>query len=162
MELVKNVFFNTDKLIENTPVKISYTGNLFQKGSDDVFIHYGFGDNWNNINDLKMDKTELGFQAEINLLDSDKLNFCFKNSSDEWDNNNGSNYIFNVEPNTHLEELFEPCDVTDLVVIDNNSLKRHGLRKSYMLNKKIKLAIYKIITYVPKIISGNYSRRVIE
>ena len=30
MELVKNIFFNTDKLIENTKVKISYTGKLFQ------------------------------------------------------------------------------------------------------------------------------------
>ena len=29
MELVKNIFFNTDKLIEGTNVKISYTGRLF-------------------------------------------------------------------------------------------------------------------------------------
>ena len=32
MELVKNIFFNTDKLIENSTVKISYTGKLFQEG----------------------------------------------------------------------------------------------------------------------------------
>ena len=31
MELVKNIFFNTDKLIENSTVKISYTGNYFKK-----------------------------------------------------------------------------------------------------------------------------------
>ena len=31
MELVKNIFFNTDKLVENSNVKISYTGDLFQK-----------------------------------------------------------------------------------------------------------------------------------
>ena len=30
MELSKNIFFNTDKLIQNTDVKISYTGSLFQ------------------------------------------------------------------------------------------------------------------------------------
>ena len=29
MELVKNIFFNTDKLVENAKVKISYTGHLF-------------------------------------------------------------------------------------------------------------------------------------
>ena len=28
MELVKNIFFNTDKLIGNNIVKISYTGKL--------------------------------------------------------------------------------------------------------------------------------------
>ena len=28
MELVKNIFFNTDKLVENSCVKISYTGKF--------------------------------------------------------------------------------------------------------------------------------------
>ena len=31
MELVKNIFFNTDKLIANSTVKISYTGDPKQK-----------------------------------------------------------------------------------------------------------------------------------
>ena len=30
MELVKNIFFNTDRLTPNSVIKISYTGNLFQ------------------------------------------------------------------------------------------------------------------------------------
>ena len=34
MELVKNIFFNTDKLVENSCVKISYTGKLFQENSE--------------------------------------------------------------------------------------------------------------------------------
>ena len=34
------------------------------------------------------------------------------------------------------------------------------LRKSYIWSKKIKLAIYKIITYLPKLISGNYKRKI--
>ena len=65
MELVKNIFFNTDKLIQSSNVKISYTGKLFQDGSEEVFIHYGFGDNWDNVSDFPMNKTELGFQAEL-------------------------------------------------------------------------------------------------
>ena len=67
MELVKNIFFNTDKLVENSNVKISYTGDLFQNNSEEVFIHYGFGLNWDDLNEIKMEKTELGFQAELNL-----------------------------------------------------------------------------------------------
>ena len=39
MELTKNIFFNTDKLIENTTVKISYTGKLFSQNCENVFIH---------------------------------------------------------------------------------------------------------------------------
>ena len=67
MELTKNIFFNTDKLVENTAVKIYYTGEFFQDGSESVSIHYGFGINWDGVNDIEMQKTELGFQAEITL-----------------------------------------------------------------------------------------------
>ena len=49
MELIKNIFFNTDKLIENSKVKISYTGKFFQDASEEVSIHYGFGFKWDNI-----------------------------------------------------------------------------------------------------------------
>ena len=97
MELTKNIFFNTDKLVENSKVKISYTGQLFQDASEEVSIHYGFGLNWDSINDIKMEKTELGFQAEIELKEGDSFNFCFKNENDIWDNNNGQNYIFPLE-----------------------------------------------------------------
>ena len=82
MELTKNIFFNTDKLVENSKVKISYIGELFKNASEEVTIHYGFGNNWDNVTDIKMEKTELGFQAEINLLEGETLNFCFKNEND--------------------------------------------------------------------------------
>ena len=150
MELVKNIFFNTDKLIENSIVKISYTGKLFQDGSEEVFVHYGFGNNWENLNEIQMEKTELGFQAEIELNSSESLNLCFRNSNNEWDNNDAQNYIFPIEK----AEL-------SLVVKDENSIASpRRLRKTYLWSKKIRLAVYKIITYLPKIISGNYKRKV--
>lgn len=47
-----------------------------------------------NLSEIKMEKTELGFQAEIELIESDTFNFCFRNEKNEWDNNNYENYIF--------------------------------------------------------------------
>ena len=150
MELVKNIFFNTDKLIENTVVKVSYTGKFFQEDCEEVYIHYGFGENWENVNELKMEKTDLGFQAEIELLSFDKLNLCFKSSNDEWDNNDLENYIFPIEQQQELA----------LVVQEEASISApRRLRRSYIWSKKVRLAIYKIITYIPKIISGNYKRK---
>ena len=151
MELLKNIFFNTDKLIQNSTVKISYTGKFFEDNSAEVFIHYGFGQNWDNLSEIKMEKTELGFQTEITLLESDTFNFCFRNEKNEWDNNNSQNYVF---------ELDVPC--VDLVLSNNGyGLDRpNRLRKTYLWSKKIRLAIYKIITYVPKLISGNYRRKI--
>lgn len=152
MELVKNIFFNTDKLIQNTIVKISYTGQLFQDGSEQVYIHYGFGNEWNDLNEVEMEKTDLGYQAEIKLPEYDTFNFCLRNSNDVWDNNEGQNYIFNLEKND-----------TALVVKEEASIDtRRHLRKSYIWSKKIRLAIYKMLVYVPKIISGNYKKKIAE
>lgn len=151
MELTKNIFFNTDKLIQNSTVKISYTGKFFEDNSEEVFIHYGFGVAWDNLSEIQMEKTELGFQAEIDLLESDTFNFCFRNNNNEWDNNNCQNYIFNLEKTT-----------SDLVVQDINlSMDRpNRLRKTYIWSKKVRIAVYKIITYIPKLISGNYKRKI--
>ena len=151
MELTKNIFFNTDKLIQNTKVKISYTGLFFENGSEDVYIHYGFGSFWDNLTEIKMEKTELGFQSEIELLESDTFNFCFRNENNEWDNNDYQNYTFPLEAQS-----------LDLIVTNfDTSLDRpNRLRKTYLWSKKVRLAIYKIITYVPKLISGNYKKKI--
>lgn len=151
MELTKNIFFNTDKLVENSKVKISYTGFLFQNASTDVSIHYGFGANWDNVSNVKMEKTELGFQVEVELISSDTFNFCFYNEKNEWDNNFGNNYVFQIEKKP-----------TELIVLDDEPVSlgnARKLRKSYIWSKKIRLAVYKIITYLPKLISGNYRKK---
>ena len=77
MELVKNIFFNTDKLTPNNKIKISYTGKFFQDKSEKVFIRYGFGENWDNLVEKEMTPSELGFQIEIELENSSTFNFCF-------------------------------------------------------------------------------------
>ena len=150
MELVKNIFFNTDKLIEKSKVKISYTGRFFQDGSEKVYAHYGFDEQWNNVNDVEMVKTELGFQTEFELQEGKTFNLCFKNEKDEWDNNDGKNYIFTIEKQS-----------TELLVLEDEPVAigtSRKLRKTYLWSKKIKLAVYKLITYLPKIISGNYKK----
>ena len=147
MELVKNIFFNTDRLTANSTVKISYIGKFFSDGSKDVSIRYGFGNNWWGQTEEKMEKTDLGFQIEINLIDSETFNFCIKNENDEWDNNNGSNYVFNIEkPETGL-----------ILIEDLKPTKR--LRKTYIWSKKLRLTIYKILIAIPKLITGNYRKK---
>ena len=151
MELTKNIFFNTDKLVENSKVKISYTGTFFQDASEEVFFHYGFGGNWDNVKDVKMEKTELGFQTEVELGSRETFNFCFFNEKGNWDNNNGNNYVFHIEKKP-----------VELIVLDDETVSlgnARKLRKSYIWSKKIRLAVYKIITYLPKLISGNYRKK---
>lgn len=150
MELVKNIFFNTDRLTANSTVKISYTGKFFQDGSKEVSIRYGFGNEWENQTEADMVKTDLGFQIEVNLIDKETFNFCIKNENDEWDNNDGKNYIFNIEhPETGL-----------ILIEDLKPAKR--LRRTYIWSKKLKITIYKILISIPKLITGNYWKKTEE
>ena len=152
MELSKNIFFNTDKLIQNTKVKISYTGKLFQEQSEEVFLHYGFNNEWKELNEINMEKTDLGFQAEVELPEYETFNFCFRDGNNNWDNNNNQNYIFNIEKNETALAIREEISIDT----------RKHLRKTYLWSKKIRLAIYKLLVYVPKIISGNYKRKITD
>ena len=146
MELSKNIFFNTDKLIQNTGVKISYTGALYQGNSEEVFLHYGFDNEWKDLYEIQMEKTDLGFQAELELPEYETFNFCFRDGNNTWDNNNNENYVFNIEKCETALAIREELEIDS----------RPGLRKSYIWSKKIRLAIYKLLVYVPKLISGNY------
>ena len=152
MELSKNIFFNTDKLVQSSKIKISYTGILFTQDTEELFIHYGFDNDWKELNEVKMEKTELGFQAEIELPNYNTFNFCFKDNNNHWDNNDNKNYIFPIEK----------CD-TALAIREELAVgNRRHLRKTYIWSKKIRLAIYKLLVYVPKLISGNYKRKIVE
>jgi len=156
MELVKNIFFNTDKIVENSKLKVSYVGDLYQAGAEEVYMHYGFNPEWDNVSDIKMEKTELGFQCEIDIDESNTLNFCFNDGNGNWDNNDTKNYVFEIEKVEKQEELA-------LTLTGDTGMELHkGLRKTYIWSKKVKLAIYKILHYMPKIISGNFRRKVNE
>ncbi len=208
MELIKDVYFNTDKLIENTKVKISYTGMFYERDNDKVYLHYGYGENWNDVNELEMTKTDLGYQVELDLPSTDTLNFCFKNQDNEWDNNFGENYIFNIEknlnnniqpnkknsftifgknfnrkiaPNTNISDLSNISSKTE----ENTSTTTHSKTSNLendknnksLINetaiavvpagfnywtKKIKETVFKFFAYIPKLLSGNYKRNVIN
>ena len=44
---------------------------------------------------------------------------------------------------------------------NTNKILQWKLRKTYIWSKKVRLAVYKLITYLPKIVSGNFKRKVI-
>ncbi len=82
----------------NQLVTITYNGILFQNGASEVYAHVGFGNNWTSATDYKMNRTTRGFEISLTIDSStDRLNVCFKDSANNWDNNSGSNYTFPVK-----------------------------------------------------------------
>lgn len=131
MNYSTDIKFNNN-LIKKEKTTITYSGSLFRTGSEAVTIVYGFGDNWEHTTEKEMTKNENNFSVEIELLDFDKINFCFRNSNNIWDNNNYLNYIapisepeveYNFIINENLVEgmlnnLFE----TDLSEYENETI----------------------------------------
>ncbi len=78
--------------------KITYNGLLSTSGATEVYAHIGYGQKWEDISDHKMKKTPHGFETSVSIPHhADSLNVCFKDSANNWDNNTGANYSFNVQ-----------------------------------------------------------------
>ena len=105
-----------NNLIKNKTCTITYSGMLFQNNSEFVNIVYGFGNEWHHTKEQEMERTEDGFVVEVNMLDYDTFNFCFRNSNYEWDNNNYQNYTSPI-----TEEVIEDINfiINDESVINN-------------------------------------------
>jgi hypothetical protein len=72
---------------------VTYNGLLAKSGADQIYLHYGFGDPkyWSNISTAKMERSPRGWEKTI-LMQSNMLNICFKDSANNWDNNNSFNW----------------------------------------------------------------------
>lgn len=77
-------------------VRISYDGLLAKSGASDVYAHIGYGQNWQNNGYFRMERTMTGFEATVPVSNSDTLNLCFKDGANNWDNNSGRNYTFDI------------------------------------------------------------------
>jgi hypothetical protein len=96
--------FNDDRVsLEPAPVKsgdtvhINYTGLLRNSGADEVYLHYGL-DGWKDSGTVKMEKMHNDtFGAEIKVNANQEINFCFKDSASNWDNNNGWNWKADIQ-----------------------------------------------------------------
>lgn len=76
---------------------VNYDGILAQHHADRVYLHYGF-DGWNSVNTIQMDKSSGSgtFTTEIKVNGRNELNFCFKDSANNWDNNNGCDWTVDI------------------------------------------------------------------
>lgn len=148
MEQIKNIFFDTDVLTPFQKIKISYAGKLFQENSKRIFISYGFGPKWEESAKVEMVLSELGYQVEVDLINKETFNFKFIDDNNNIDDNNSLDYVFTLQPPEQ-----------SLMVIDQKPvMKARRLRKSYLLMKKLRIAMYKAFIMIPRIISDSYLR----
>jgi hypothetical protein len=97
-----NEYLANGVIINPTPpqvgeaVKITYNGLLPKSGAANVFAHVGYGFEWQHSHDVQMTRTPAGFEATVTAADHDTLCLAFKDTANNWDNNSGLNYNFNI------------------------------------------------------------------
>lgn len=121
-------------LIKNKTCTITYSGTLFQNNSEFVNIVYGFGNEWHHTKEQEMERTEDGFVVEVNMLNFDTFNFCFRNSNYEWDNNNNQNYTSPITEEAQEEINFI---INDESVITNIMTNLCEIDVSQASDKKV-------------------------
>ncbi len=84
------------KIQAGVRLELVYSGLLAASGADRVFMHYGYGESWDGKETAEMIKSSGSFTAEIELKMPGRLNICFKDSANNWDNNSSENYCFKV------------------------------------------------------------------
>ncbi|HBR03899.1 MAG TPA: hypothetical protein DD738_14970 [Ruminiclostridium sp.] len=83
--------------LSDTQAKINYSGLLAKNGAQDVFGVYGFGSNqkWEDVSTLTFNKESEGsFATTVPIEQGKNINFAFRDSAENWDNNSGMNYTF--------------------------------------------------------------------
>jgi len=79
-------------------VNVRYHGLLASSGADQVYMHTGYGaGSWQGIYDHCMHKTGNEWESSIKIDREGQFNFCFKDSADNWDDNNGLNWSYKIK-----------------------------------------------------------------
>jgi hypothetical protein len=97
-EVVNGIYLDPVPITQGDEVKIKYKGHLAEAGADKVFLHAGYGhERWENVIDIPMKKTRDGsWSITVQVNEPSNFNFCFRDSAQNWDNNQGRNWSYQV------------------------------------------------------------------
>ena len=170
-----NVFINSADLYQGKTAKIIYNGPLSKANSEEIYIHLGFGLMWDNLTEIKMQKTSEGFIAEVPMAKADTLNFCFRDSKNNWDNNAAQNYSYAVSKpkmikatsetiispvtnkvNAKMTEISKIIESATPAIPNELSLvPSKNITEAYIQRKKNKLMFYRLFNFIPREVTGS-------
>lgn len=90
------VFISKSQIYPGDEITVTYSGLLVNSGADMVYIHLGYGENWDNKDLIQMKHDGEAFKATFEVVQVGTLNIAFKDRAENWDNNSANNYSFKV------------------------------------------------------------------
>lgn len=148
MNITDSIYFDGETLNVNTPSKLIYKGILTEDKPEAIYMHCGYGLLWEKLHEIKLVEGVAGYEADVTFSDFGDYFFCFRSSTNGWDNNFGANYVVSVN---------KPAQ--SLIRQENTFLPEvPKLKTAYLVKKKIKVAFYRTISAIAKLFSGEILR----
>lgn len=103
-EVVDGIYLEPVPITLGEEVKIKYKGLLADSGANKVYLHAGYGPGeWDKVIDVPMKKTrDGGWSITIQVGEPTHFNFCFRDDAQNWDNNQGKNWTYQVHTGDQL------------------------------------------------------------
>ena len=97
----------TTKKRKEQTYELRYTGCL--TGAPTIYLHYGT-ENWSDVSEIKMRKLKSCYKTEITVPSGVDINFCFRDTQGNWDNNWGRDYCYCPKNGENYPEVaVTPC-----------------------------------------------------
>lgn len=90
------LFISKQRITAGDEIIIGYKGLLASSGAKQVYMHVGYGEEWEDCEDLPMIFSDGMFKAKVLAKKEGQLGVAFKDPADNWDNNSGQNYNFKI------------------------------------------------------------------
>jgi len=90
------IFISKQRITEGDEIVIGYKGLLASSGAMQVYMHIGYGENWDDCEDIPMIFSDGMFKVKITAKRQGPLGIVFRDPADNWDNNSGQNYNFTI------------------------------------------------------------------
>ncbi len=148
MNISNVIYFDGESLKPDISTKIIYSGFLAKEEPAEIYMHYGYGNYWDNLQEVKLTKGPSGYENDVVFTEFGNIHFCFRSSNGTWDNNEGQNYLANIEK---PEFDIPTSDSMALVEVPR-------LKKGYLIRKKIRITFYKVISFIGKLFTGKLLR----
>lgn len=94
--LQKGVAISPAAPVVGDKITILYDGLLSKNGAAQVTVHFGYGNNLEDEQDMPMVKSGTCFEATIPALKEDYLKLSFKDPFNNIDDNTGRSYSFDI------------------------------------------------------------------
>ena len=89
MNFTNDIYFDGEEIFLDNPTRIIYTGRLISDEPEFILMHLGYGLLWENLQEVKLTKGYSGYEADVTFISTDDAYFCFRSSTNSWDNNDG-------------------------------------------------------------------------